>query len=301
MRAYVTGGQGFVGQRLGPALEARGYEVLGCAPGDDEVDITDPERLARALEDAAPDAVVHLAAQSSVARSFADPEGCFRVNYVGTLNLLRAVERTAPRARVLLVGSADQYGGQQPGDPPLRESDPMSPRSPYARSKAAGELLGLRAIEAGRYLFAVRAFNHTGPGQADHFVAPSFARQLAEIAAGRREAVMRVGNLASLRDFLHVDDVIEAYATLLASDAPPGVYNIASGQAHSIQQLLDALIAASGVEVRIEADPERFRPTDQLLGDATKLRSATGWVPRHAFRDIPSALFEDWRQRVAAT
>ena len=300
MRAYVTGGHGFVGQRLRPALEARGWKVVGCDRAVPEVDITDPERIGEAFASAAPDAVIHLAAQSSVARSFEDPLTTFRVNYLGTLQVLRAVERVAPSARVLMIGSADQYGGQKLGDPPLRESDPLVPSSPYARTKSAGEALGLQAIQAGRHLYAVRSFNHTGPGQADHFVAPSFARQLAEIANGQRDPLMRVGNLASVRDFLHVDDVIDAYATLLGSDASPGVYNIASGEAHSIQELLDGLIEASGATVRIETDPARFRPTDQLLGDPSRLREATGWVPKHAFRDIAIALMDDWRERVVS-
>ena len=300
MRAYVTGGHGFVGQRLAPALEARGWTVEGCDRAVPEVDITDPAKIAAAFQAADPEAVIHLAAQSSVARSFEDPLSTFRVNFLGTLNVLRAVSTATPQARVLMIGSADQYGGQQLGDPPLSETAPLAPKSPYARTKTAGELLGLQEIKAGRHLYAVRSFNHTGPGQADHFVAPSFARQLAEIASGQTEPTMKVGNLASVRDFLHVDDVIDAYATLLGSDAAPGVYNIASGEAHAIQELLDGLIAASGARVQVEVDPDLFRPTDQLLGDPSRLHEATGWAPTHAFGDIAVSLMDDWRQRIAS-
>lgn len=299
MRVYVTGGRGFVGRHLDRELRARGLEVVGCDHDASEVDVTDRAALGRALAAAAPDAVVHLAAQSSVARSFSDPAATFRVNYLGTLHLLELLEQQHPRARVVLVGSADQYGGRPLGSPPLRESDSLLPSSPYARSKSAAELLGRAAIARGARVFAVRAFNHTGPGQAAHFVAASFAEQLAHIARGEREPVLRVGNLESARDFLHVSDVVRAYAELVTGDAPPGVYNIATGRAHTIRELLDALVAQSGVEVSIEIDPERVRPTDQLSGDASRLRERTGWEPRVALDAIARALVDDWRARAA--
>ncbi|MEZ4218603.1 MAG: GDP-mannose 4,6-dehydratase [Myxococcota bacterium] len=301
MRVYVTGGRGFVGRHLERRLRALGLDVLGCDAGAAEVDVTDRDAIRRALDEAAPDAVVHLAAQSSVARSFAEPASSFRVNYLGAVNLLDAVAAQPRRPRVLLVGSADQYGGRAPGSPPLRESDALRPASPYARSKAAAELLGRAAIARGADVVAVRAFNHSGPGQAPHFVAASFAEQLAQVAAGRRAPVLRVGNLASVRDLLHVDDVVDAYAALLTPDAPPGVYNVASGRPHAIRELLDALVAAADVDVAIEVDPARVRPTDQLTGDAAKLRAATGWEPAHDLAALARALTEDFRARVAAS
>jgi GDP-4-dehydro-6-deoxy-D-mannose reductase len=297
MRVYVTGARGFVGPRLVAHLAGRDDEVLGA---ERETDVCDAAALCEEIAAAAPDAVVHLAAQSSVAASFRDPDASFRTNYQGSLNLLRCVEQCAPAARVLLVGSADQYGGQQPGAPALRETDPLSPSSPYARSKAAAEALGERWNERGGRVVMTRSFNHTGPGQADHFVAPSLARQVAEIAAGQREPQLQVGNLDSVRDFLHVDDVIEAYAALLEPAVEPGVYNVASGQPRRIRELLDALLARFAVEPRIEVDRERFRPTDQLLGDATRLRQATGWRPSRDFAQIVSDLAADWRERVRA-
>lgn len=297
MRVYVTGACGFVGRRLVARLTALDHRVSG---GDQETDVRDAEALGAALEHAAPEAVVHLAAQSSVAASFRDPSGCFQVNYLGSLNLLRTVERLAPQTRILLVGSAEQYGGQTPGDPPLCEDDPLAPASPYARSKAAAEQLGLRVNERGGNVVAARPFNHTGPGQADQFVAPSFARQTAEIAAGLSEPRMQVGNLESVRDFLHVDDVIDAYAALLEPAVPPGIYNVASGEPHTIRELLDALMARAGSEARIEVDPERVRPTDQLLGNADKLRRVTGWVVTRGFDRMVEDLADDWRERVRA-
>jgi len=296
MRVYLTGARGFVGRRLVTHLVAHGHTVLGA---ERETDVCDGLALDGDISDSSPDAVVHLAAQSSVAASFEDPDACFRVNFHGSQNLLESVERFAPNARVLLVGSADQYGGQPPGSPPLREDTPLAPNSPYARSKTSAEALGIHWNQRGGNVVMARSFNHTGPGQSDRFVAPSFARQVAEIAAGQRDSSLHVGNLESIRDFLHVDDVIEAYSSLLEPAVPPGVYNVASGEPHTIRQLLDALLEHAGVQASIEVDAARVRPTDQLLGDATRLRGTTGWRPRRDFNRMIADLSGDWRSRVA--
>ena len=300
MRVFVTGAGGFVGRRLRPRLERQGHDVVGV---DREIDVTEPRTLGPALERAAPDAVIHLAAMSSVARSWKEPALCYRLNFLGTRSLLGCVAERCPAARVLLIGSADQYApvsGAQ-GDPaPFDESTPLRPRSPYARSKAAAEALGARAAAAdGLDVVRIRAFNHTGAGQSDAFVVSSFARQVAAIRAGRQAPVMRVGNLESVRDFLHVDDVLEAYVALLDPAVPADVYNVAGGIATSIQSLLDRLIALAGIDPKVETDPERFRPTDWLVGDATRLRGVTGWRPRIPFEAILEELYEDWLARDA--
>lgn len=296
MRIYVTGAGGFVGKKLVPLLESEGHAVVGA---DREVDVTSIGSVAPALQDHAPEAVIHLAAMSSVAESWRRPEECFRLNFIGTRTLLQAVESTCPEARVLLIGSADQYAPTSPQGRPLTEDTPLRPRSPYARSKAAGEQLGSAAAKRGLSVVRVRAFNHTGAGQADAFVVSSFARQVAAIRAGRQEPVMHVGNLESVRDFLHVDDVLSAYSALLRPDVPATVYNIASGEATPIQTVLDRLLDLAGVEARIERDPDRYRPTDWLVGDATRLRNATGWQPRVEFDALLNELVEDWRMRDA--
>lgn len=294
MRVFITGASGFVGRRLAAALAAAGHEAIGA---DREVDVTDARRIGGALADHAPEAVVHLAAMSSVARSWQAPRDCYRLNFVGTRNLLNAAGRHVPRARVLLVGSADQYAASAPREHPFDESTPMAPRSPYARSKAAGELLGRAARAEGRDVVCVRAFNHTGAGQSDDFVASSFARQLAAIADGRAEPVMRVGNLASVRDFLHVDDVVRAYLALLDPGVPADVYNVASERATPIQAVLDGLFALAGATPRVERDPGRWRETDWLVGDAARLRAATGWRARIPLEAILRELFEHWREQ----
>jgi len=294
MRIFVTGASGFVGQKLIPRLSAAGHEAIGA---DREVDVTDPVQITRAIAEHAPDAVVHLAAMSSVAQSWKQPESCYRLNFLGTHRLLRAVETLIPGARVLLIGSADQYAATAAQARPLTESTPLCPRSPYARTKAAGELLGREAARRGLDVVCVRAFNHTGAGQPDHFVASSFARQVAAIRLGRAAPVMRVGNLDSVRDFLHVDDVLRAYLALLDRDVAPGVYNVASEQPTPIREILDRLFEIAGIEAAVETDPARWRDTDWLVGDASRLRAATGWRPEIDLDGILRELFADWLAR----
>ncbi len=297
MRVYVTGAGGFVGGRLLPALEAAGHAVIAA---DQEVDVTSREAVAEAFRAARPDAVIHLAAQSSVARSLRDPGAAWRVNYLGTRAVLQALAEAAPRARLLAIGSADQYSPSGPGAEPFDETTPLRPRSPYARSKAAAEQLARLACRDGLDVVCVRAFNHTGRGQTDTFVVPDFAHQVARIAAGLRAPRMRVGNLESVRDFLDVRDVVDAYLRLLDPAVPADVYNVASGRGWRIADILDGLCERAGVSPQIETDPDRHRPTDWLVGDPRKLEAATGWRPAHAFEATLDEVLDDWRERVAS-
>ncbi len=296
MRVYVTGAGGFVGGQLLPALEAAGHDVSAA---DQDVDVTRRDAVAHAFGAARPDAIIHLAAQSSVARSLRDPGAAWRVNYLGTRAVLQGLADTVPRARLLVVGSADQYSPSGPGAEPFDERTPLRPRSPYARSKAAAEQLAQLARRDGLDVVCVRAFNHTGRGQTDTFVVPDFAHQVAGIAAGVRPAQMRVGNLESVRDFLDVRDVVDAYLRLLDPAVPADVYNVASGRGWRIADVLDALCRRAGVRPEIETDPDRHRPTDWLVGDARRLESATGWQVTHAFESTLDDVLDDWRERVA--
>lgn len=265
---------------------------------DRELDVRDTSSVAGALEKHRPDSIIHLAALSSVADSWRDPAECFRVNYLGTRSLLAAVEQRAPRARLLLVGSADEYETTRPDATAYLESAGLRPRSPYARTKAAGEILGRLATGRGLDVVRVRSFNHTGAGQSARFVTSSFARQVASIEAGLQEPVMRVGNLESVREFLDVDDVVEAYLRLLDPEVPAAVYNVASGEPVAVRRLLELLLDEAGVEARIEVEPEFYRPTDQLVGDATRLREATGWQPRIPLRTTLRRLLDYWRSEL---
>jgi GDP-4-dehydro-6-deoxy-D-mannose reductase len=262
MRVFLTGASGFVGQRLLPRLGAAGHETI--AAGDD-LDIRDLAQFEGVLADASPEAIIHLAAQSSVAASRKDPADCFRVNYLGTHNLLDIVMRRLPNARVLLVGSADEYKTTEVDSAPYAERVGLRPGSPYARTKAAAELLGAIACERGFDIMRTRSFNHLGAGQSDAFVASSFARQVAEIAAGIREPKVAVGNLESVRDFLDVEDVVSAYIQLLDPSIEANVFNIASGVPLKIATLLNTLIELAGIDPEVTTNPEFFRPTDHLV------------------------------------
>jgi GDP-4-dehydro-6-deoxy-D-mannose reductase len=248
-----------------------------------------------------PELIVHLAAIASPAQAARAPELTYRVNFLGTRSVLEAAARHAAGARVLLVCSADAYGSSPPGSPPFSEAAPLRPASPYARSKAAGELLGGAYAARGLDVVSTRSFNHSGPGQAEAFVLSSFAKQAVEIAAGLREPLLRVGNLDSVRDFLDVEDVVRAYLALCDPAAPAGVYNVASGRGVRVGDALDLILRLAGVSPAVEADPERHRPTDHAVGDASRLRRVTGWEPRIALEETLRRVVDHWREQLAAS
>lgn len=301
MRVAVTGAGGFVGRRLVAALIAAGHEPL---PSDRELDVTDAGLVRARLFHDRPDAIVHLAAISSVRAAASAPERAWRVNLLGARSVLEAAAAlardTGRRPRVVLVGSGQVYGPAHAGAPPFDEDAPLRPRSAYDWTKAAADLLGASHAARGADVVRVRPFNHTGPGQAPDFVASSFARQLAEIELGRRPPELAVGNLDSVRDFLDVEDVIDAYLSLLAPGAPSGVFNVASGRGLSGHDLVARLLATSTARPRLVVEPARVRPTDASVGNAGRLRTATGWAPRRDLDDTLGRLLNDWRLRLAA-
>lgn len=294
MRVWITGGSGFVGARLAARLRADGEEVF---TSDMDVDVSDATAVAHKVRELAPDAIVHLAAITFVPAAAADPLGAFRVNYLGTHSVLEALRTVAPSARALLVSSSVIYGSVEPGQQPFTEASALSPQGAYATTKAAADMLGAHYAGLGLDVLRVRPFNHTGPGRPVSFVESSFARQLAEMERGEREPVMQVGNLDAVRDFLHVDDVVDAYARLLRPEVPAGTYNIASGAGTRIGDLLDTLVARSSAKPTIEVDPALWREAGANVGDASLLHETTGWSPRHALGDTLGALLEDWRTR----
>jgi GDP-4-dehydro-6-deoxy-D-mannose reductase len=306
-RALVTGCSGFVGRTLAERLAAGGYEVWGAdraAPATGAVgfacrigDLADPGFVARVIEESRPSCIVHLAAQSSVRQSFDEPVTTLRDNTVPALNILNHVRTAGVRARVLLVGSAEEYGTVSPEDLPLAESAGPRPESPYALAKSIQNQYG--RMFAGLYgvdAVMTRSFNHTGPGQRDAFVLPSFARQVAEIRRGRREPVIDVGNLEVRRDFLDVRDVCDAYVVLLKKGRTGETYNVCSGRSYRVRELLDRMVAAAGVAVKIHVDPSRLRPVDmpELRGDPGKMHEHTGWSAKIPIEETLHALVEYW-------
>jgi GDP-4-dehydro-6-deoxy-D-mannose reductase len=258
-------------------------------------DLAQPEPIRDVVSTYVPDAVIHLAAQASVQRSWLDPVDTYTSNVVGASNLLEAL-RPHPATRVLLVGSAQVYGDAEPGHL-LRETDPLRPRSPYAVSKIAQELVGdLYRREAGLPVVMARSFNHTGPGQSEEYAVGSFASQVAAIEAGERPPRLEVGRLDSVRDFLDVRDVCGAYRLLVERGQPGEVYNVSSGRGVRVGELLAMLLDAAGlaasVEV-VETAPPRTGDPGALIGDNTKIRRAVGWEPQIPIeRSLGDAL--DW-------
>ena len=298
MRVLVTGADGFVGRHLVRHLTEEGHTVLrvsGPAPveGHLPLDVTDGEQVNALVVSLKPDAVVHLAGLSSVAESHRDPLRAFRVNALGTVHLLEALRVHAPRARLLLISSGEVYGRTVAGKL-AQEDDPPGPLSPYASAKAAAEVVALQYARLGQHVLIARPFNHLGAGQHRSFVVPSFAGQLRDIAAGAKPPRLQVGNLEAVRDFSHVEDVVRAYALLLSRGEAGSVTNVASGVGRSVRELLDELIAVSGLKVTVEVDPARFRPVDaaQLVGSADRLR-ALGWVPQHTIAEALTEALAD--------
>jgi GDP-4-dehydro-6-deoxy-D-mannose reductase len=314
VRALITGVAGFVGGHVVDFVRAEhaGVEVVGLdsRPGNRarslgievvQADLEDAASVRRAIERVRPDRIVHLAAQSSPQRSWEDPAGTLQTNLLGLLHLLEAARALKIAPRLLVVGSAEEYGLVRPEDNPLPEDHPLRPTSPYAVSKIAQGFLALQyATSLQLPIVRTRTFHHTGPRRGEGFAESSFARQLAEIEAGRRAPRLEVGNLDAVRDYTDVRDVVRAYWALLDKGAPGEVYNVCSGRGVRMADLLHELVALSGLSVEIEVDPARLRPLDVpvLVGDPSRLRAATGWRATTPLRQTLSDLLDHWRDRV---
>jgi len=292
MRYLVTGASGFVGSRLVDRLVAAGDEVTGTYLGKPpplsgvrlcEIDLRDTRALNAIVEETDPQVIIHLGGLSHVGESWQALAEYFQANVLGTENLVRA----AGGRRVVMASSAEVYGLVPEDEQPLAEDRQLAPQSPYALTKAAAE----RLVQPSGGI-VVRSFNILGPGQTARFALPAFAAQLAAIHGGKQEAVLKVGNLAARRDFLHLDDAVDGYLALARRGAEGGVYNLGSGETHSIGGMLERLVSVSQVAARIEIDPQLFRPVDLplLQADAGCLREL-GWAPQ---RDLAAALEELW-------
>ena len=315
MRALITGAGGFVGGHLCDYLLVHtDWQLLGVVyPQPVEAqpaapclrlvhaDLRDPATVKALMEDAQPDFVFHLAAQTFVPTSFADPWDTLENNIRSQLNLLEAVRQAGRGTRILVVGSNEEYGTPAPGELPQTEDSPLRPNNPYAVSKVAQDVLGLQYFLAyGVPVVRVRPFNHTGPGQSPNFVVPAFASQIARIEAGLQEPVMQVGNLEAARDFSDARDIVRGYYLAVTQGEPGEVYNLAAGRARTVQEVLDTLLSYSRAEIRVERDPARYRPVDVpvVYGSAEKLHRRTGWQPEIPLEQTLRDTLEYWRAQV---
>jgi GDP-4-dehydro-6-deoxy-D-mannose reductase len=245
-----------------------------------------------------PDLVFHLAAMADVGRSFQNPWETLENNIVSQINVLQAILNLRLPTRILVVSSAEIYGSAVKTGVPQDENTPFQPANPYSVSKVAQDMLGLQYFISYKMpIIRARPFNHIGPSQKGGFVAADFASQIAAIEAGQHEPVIYVGNLSAERDFTDVRDVVRAYYLLALKGEPGQAYNVCSGEAYSVQYLLDTLLNFSTVNVEVRQEPSRMRPSDvpRRVGDATKLREATGWKPEILFEQSLLDILNDWR------
>jgi len=317
LRALITGITGFAGSHLTEYLmKQEGTEVCGlslsgeCLDDGSPIckgvqvfacDIRDGEETARLVKETHPDEIYHLAALAAVSSSWSRPVETLTNNMVAQLNVLEAALQLEPRPRVLIIGSGDEYGLVKPEELPVGEDNPLRPASPYAVSKITQDYLGYQYnLSYGLGVVRLRPFNHIGPGQRPGFVVPDFAQQIAEAEAGLREPVMQVGNLSAERDFSDVRDIVRGYYLALQRGEPGEVYNLGSGKAHSIQEVLDMLLEMSEVSIKVESDPARMRPSDvpAVVCDASRFRQRTGWEPRIPLRQTLQDVLDYWRARV---
>jgi GDP-4-dehydro-6-deoxy-D-mannose reductase len=306
--ALVTGATGFAGRHLVELLLAEtSWDVIGLSTSTTRVDdrlrilacdLRDASLVQRVVARHLPDVIFHLAAQSYVPKAFASPADTFVTNVVGQLNLLEACRAASIDPTILIVGSAEEYGQVEPDELPIRETQPFRPVNPYAVSKIGQDMLGLQYwLSYDMRIVRVRPFNHVGPGQSDRFVLSSFARQIADAERGRVEPVVLVGNLDARRDFLDVRDVARAYVLVVRHAQPGDVFNVALGQAQRVGDLLERLVAMARVPITVQIDPTRVRPLDipVFVGDASRLRAATGWAPRMSIDTTLADVLDYWR------
>ncbi|HEX9639012.1 MAG TPA: GDP-mannose 4,6-dehydratase [Acidobacteriota bacterium] len=317
MRAFITGIGGFVGSHVAEHLLAQAWQVSGCLSprGRDQlllpikdrldlcqVEITDAEALGEALAQRRPEMIVHLAGLAHVGSSFSAAAATLRINLFGTLAVLEASRGLEPRPALVLAGSSEVYGAVDPRLQPLREDAPTEPDNPYGVSKLAAELLARQAgRDQGFRVVCARCFNHIGPRQEPNFLVASIAFQIARMEAGKQEPVLWVGNLESQRDFTDVRDIARAYRCLAEAGRAGQSYNVASGRAVKIAQVVEAFRTLATVDFEVRVDPNRLRPSDPALklGDAGKLQAESGWRAEIGLEDSLRDTLDYWRGRLA--
>lgn len=316
MKVFITGITGFAGSHLAEFCLNKEAEVYGTIRWRSireniehiedklrliECDLRDSTSVKKALAESKPDFIFHLAAQSFVPTSWHAPAETLFTNILSQVNIFEAVRELGINPRIHLACSSEEYGLVRENEIPIKEDSPLRPLSPYAVSKVTQDMLGYQYFMSyGMDIVRTRAFNHTGPRRGHVFVTSNFSKQIAEIEKGKKEPVIYVGNLNAKRDFSDVRDVVRAYWLSLEKGKKGEVYNIASGKAYTIKEMLGLVLSMSKVNVRTERDPSRMRPSDVdlLVGDASKIKKATGWKPEISFEKTLEDLLNYWRERV---
>lgn len=301
MKALIFGIGGFVGRYLSEELKSHGYEVAGSDIMDEcnlsgveytKGDLLDPEFVDGLVDSTKPDAIINLAAISSVGASWKIPQTTIQVNVVGALNILEAAGKHARNAKILFIGSSEEYCAKSGI---INENDPISANNPYGISKVAQE----QFVECYRSRFGlkihyVRPFNHTGVGQRDSFVLPSFCKQAAVLELTGEPGEIHVGNLSAKRDFSDVRDVARAYRMILESDDDRVIFNVGSGEAHGLDEMLEYIVSLCSVDVKIVVDEDRYRPVDTpvVQCDNSLIKEKLGWTPEYSIFDTLKEMYE---------
>lgn len=311
-KALIIGGAGFVGKYLAEYLVGEcGYSVVSTKMKNEVLDSVDykvvdmnllvKEEVEQVIRECEPDYIFHLAAQSSVAVSWSNPQLTVDVNIKGTLHLLDVCKEMEYKGNVLLIGSGEEYGRIDPEQVPIHEDTLLRPGNIYAATKGCQNMLG--TIYAKAYnlnLIMVRAFNHVGPRQAPQFVVADFCKQVVEVEKGKREPVIHVGNLKAKRDFTDVRDVVAAYECLVRQGKPGETYNVGAGNAYEIREILDMIIELSGREIEVVVDEDRLRPIDVpiISADITKITEQTQWRRKISIRQTLMDTLDYWRENL---
>jgi len=313
MKVLITGITGFVGSHLAEYALNQNAEVYGSFRWRSrtenvehiknevqfiECELKDPSSVDTLLERSNPDMIFHLAAQSYVPTSWQAPEDTLVNNIVGQVNLFESIRRRNLDPLIHIAGSSEEYGYTAPEDIPVNEKTALRPLSPYAVSKVSQDMLGYQYYQSyNMKIVRTRAFNHTGPRRGSVFVESNFAQQIAEIESETRQPTVFVGNLEAKRDYCDVRDIVKGYWLALQKGDPGEVYNLASGKAWAIQEVLDYLLSMSAVSIEVKQDPARMRPSDVpiLCGDSSVFREKTGWAPQIPFEETLKDLLKYWR------
>ncbi len=302
-KLLIFGISGFVGSYLAREFQAHEYEVYGSDIAAKEIEGVDfrPANLLEAddvnhlVADIQPDMIINLAAISSVGASWGIPQTTMSVNVIGALNVMEAARKLDNNPKVMFIGSSEEY---EESDEPISEQTPLNANNPYGISKMAQERFAeIYRERYGMQIYCVRPFNHTGVGQKETFVLPSFCKQVAEIEKSGKPGTIKVGNLAAERDFSDVRDIVRAYRMIIESDDSTKVYNVGSGETHSLSKLLEYIVSLSSQKIEIAIDPERFRPVDtpRICCDNSYIRSELGWKPEYSIFETLKNLYENFR------